>query len=495
MTNKGTVLLFNTGAKSSSGYLPMPLLSIANFLIKGGFKAKIIDMRILSKEEVDSELQFDNVLYAAFGVRTGGEISDALELSKRIKSMKEIPIVWGGPHASFLPKQTAENKYVDIVVIAEAEGTMLELAQRFSENKPIDDVRGIAFKKDGKVVSNPDRPFLDINEFGNLPYHLLKLDKYPVKDFFVYETSRGCPYKCTFCHNLIYNKMSYRKKRPEVVVNELEYIMKNFGPKKIFITDDNIFVNKKRVEEICKGIIEKNLKFQWSGFCRAEYFKDYDTEFLELLKKSGFTTFSIGGESGSDRILEMIKKEGIVEDVRISARKCSEAGIEAIYSFMWGFPEETEEDFKKTLDLIQELWKMKHIKVNGLFMLIPYPGTPLYDVCLEHGYPERKSLEEWIGFGWNDKKEAERLVWVDKDFRKKAVMFGEIVRYVAHRNWLREENKGRKFGVKYMILSLWKLADLFLYSSFMYRIKNFNFRFPLDLKAWMLVRNTYIGTY
>lgn len=495
MPNKDTVLLFNVGAKSTSGYIPMPLLSIANFLIKGGFKAKIIDMRVLSKEEVDSELQLDDVLYAAFGVKTGREIADAIELSKRIKSMKGIPIVWGGPHASFLPEQTAENKHIDIVVRGEAEGTMLELAQRFSENKPIDDVHGITFKKDGKAVSNPDRPFLDINEFGNLPYHLLKADKYPLKDFFVYETSRGCPYKCTFCHNQIYNKMSWRRKRPEVVLDELEHIMKNFGPKQIFITDDNIFVNKKRVEEICKGIIEKNLKFKWSGFCRAEYFKGYDMEFLGLLKKSGFTTFSIGGESGSDRILEMIKKEGTVEDIRISARKCSEAGIDAIYSFMWGFPGETEEDFKKTLEIIQELWKIKHIKVNGLFMFMPYPGTPLYDVCLEQGYPERNSLEEWIDYGWSHKGEAERMVWVNKDFRNRAVILGEIVRYVAHRNWLREENKGRKFGIKYMILGLWKLADLFLYPAFMYRMKKFNLKFPLDLKAWMLVRDKYIGTY
>ena len=289
--------------------------------------------------------------------------------------------------------------------------------------------------------------------------------------------------------------MSYRRKRPEVVLNELEYIMKNFGPKKIFITDDNIFVNKKRVEDICKGIIERNLKFQWSGFCRAEYFKGYDMEFLQLLKKSGFTTFSIGGESGSDKILDMIKKEGTIEDIRISARKCSEAGIDAVYSFIWGFPGETEEDFKQTVSIIQELWKINHIKVNGLFMLIPYPGTPLYQTCLDSGYPERKSLEEWIDFGWNDKKEAERLVWVEKNFRKKANAIGEIVRYVAHRNWLREENKNRKFGIKYIILSSWKLVDLFLYPTFMYRIKNSNIKLPLDLKTWMLIRDKYIGTY
>ncbi|MEK6946698.1 MAG: radical SAM protein, partial [Nanoarchaeota archaeon] len=493
MVDKDTVLLFNLGAKSSSGYLPMPLLSIANFLMKGGFKAKIIDMRILSDEEIDKELQLDNVLYVALGVKTGKEIADAIKLSKKIKSMKDILMVWGGSHPSFLPEQTARHEAVDVVVRGEAEGTMLEIAQRISENKPIDDVKGITFKKDGKVVSNPDRPFLDVNEFGNLPYHLLNLEKYPLKDFFVYETSRGCPYKCTFCHNLIYNKMSYRRKRPEVVLNEIEYIMKAFNPKSIFITDDNIFVNKQRVEDICKGIIERNLKFNWSGFCRAEYFKGYDMEFLQLLKKSGFTTFSIGGESGSDKILDMIKKEGTIEDIRISARKCSEAGIDAVYSFIWGFPGETEDDFKQTVGIIQELWKMKHIKVNGLFMLIPYPGTPLYQTCLDSGYPERKSLEEWIDFGWNDKKEAERLVWVDKNFRKKANAIGEIVRYIAHRSWLREKNKNRKFGMKYVILSSWKLVDLFLYPAFMYRIKNSNLKLPLDLKTWMLIRDKYIG--
>ena len=110
--------------------------------------------------------------------------------------------------------------------------------------------------------------------------------------------------------------------------------------------------------------------------------------------------------------------------------------MEAIYSFIWGFPGETEEDFKQTVDTIRKLWRMKHIKVNGLFTLIPYPGTPLYEQCLKEGYPERKSLEEWIDFGWSAKAEAERLVWLDKNFRKKALMIGEIVRYVSYRDWL-----------------------------------------------------------
>ena len=191
----------------------------------------------------------------------------------------------------------------------------------------------------------------------------------------------------------------------------------------------------------------------------------------------------------------MIKKEGTIEDLRISAKKCSAAGIEAIYSFIWGFPGETEEDFQKTVSLIQELWKMNHIKVNGFMMLNPYPGTPLYEVCIENGYVARKSLEEWIDFKWSREDEAKRLVWLDERFKKRAVFLGEIVRYVAYRNWLIEWNKGKKFGIKYLLINLWKLADLFLYNSFMYRIRTSNFRLPLDLKSWVFVRDRYIGGY
>jgi anaerobic magnesium-protoporphyrin IX monomethyl ester cyclase len=180
----------------------------------------------------------------------------------------------------FNQKQTAKSKYVDIVVRGEGDLVVKKLADRLVAEKPLGDVEGITFKADGRIKSNHDAPLIDLDNIPlDLPFDLLLLDKYPSlkNGRFHIQTSRGCPHSCGFCYNLTYNKRRWSGKSSKRVIEEIEYVLKRFPETKIIdIIDDNFFVDKKRVEEICQQIINRKLDLTWRASCRFDYLSAYD---------------------------------------------------------------------------------------------------------------------------------------------------------------------------------------------------------------------------
>ena len=165
------------------------------------------------------------------------------------------PLVWGGVHPTLLPEQTASNDFVDIVVRGEGELIIKDLANALTENRPIEVVAGITYAINGTIKSNPDGQIIDLDAIPiALPYELLQMDRYPSfkSGRFHIQTSRGCPHRCGFCYNSIFNKNRWRGKAAKRVLDEIEYILKKYPHIKIIDPiDDNVFVDELRVEEIC----------------------------------------------------------------------------------------------------------------------------------------------------------------------------------------------------------------------------------------------------
>ena len=165
----------------------------------------------------------------------------------------------------------------------------------------------------GSIKSNPDGKIIDLDEIPvDLPYELLDMNKYPSyrSGRFHIQTSRGCPHRCGFCYNTIFNKNRWRAKSAKRVIDEIQHITNKYPHIKIIDPiDDNVFVDEYRVEQICKGLIDKKLGVQWRANCRFDYLANYDKDFLELLEKSGCVELDFGGESGSDRIQQLITKD------------------------------------------------------------------------------------------------------------------------------------------------------------------------------------------
>lgn len=394
--------------------LPLQYLYLSSALLENGYECQILDMRI----DDFRRCNLDDTICVGITSMTGPMLGHAIEFARFVRQTSpKTPIVWGGLHASMVPEQTAESKYVDIVVRGEGEITLLELVDALEKDRPLNAVKGLTFKDNGSVVNTPDRDFIDLNDIPvKLPYHLLDTNRYNIFDFPIH-TSRGCPHGCTFCYNLIFNRRSFRYKTAERVLDEIEYILKTFPVTNLDINwEDNFFVNQERVQRICEGIIERGLNFQWHSFCRVDYASKFDESFLKLVETSGCWLLSYGGESGSQEILNSVVNKGItIQQVLETTRKMSKTKMIQQISFMCGFPGETYEDFSATCNLIDEITKINPgAEIVGLFPYTPYPGAPLIEVVKEkYNFQPPQTLEEWQGYRIF---RAFGNTWVDKRF-------------------------------------------------------------------------------
>jgi len=390
--------------------LPLGLLSIAAPLVKEGYDVKIIDQRI-DKDWKNTLITFlkRDPIFVAMTTMTGSQINFALEASKIVKENSSAYVIWGGNHPTFFPEQTLKNKYIDIIAIKEGEDTILELAIALKNNKSIEGVKGIGFKKEGKIILTEERGFTDLNNRPELPYHIVDMEKYFHRSFkekrvLAVETSRGCPFPCTFCY---INKSRWRSMEPEKVINNLKKLIQTFGIRSFHFLDDNFFTDPNRAKEILNMIIKENLNitFGFQGI-RIDTLARMSHEDLSLLEKAGCKFLQPGVESGSDRVLRLIKKLITREQVINANKKLSHYNILVLYNFICGFPTETKEDLFQTTSLMYRIVKdNKNAMVGPVYIYTPYPGTPLYDLAVSQGFKEPKSLEEWANFDWTKIKE------------------------------------------------------------------------------------------
>lgn len=259
--DKEVLLVFPGKHKAPDPQVPLQLLHVASALRQAGYKVRIFDMRLNDYRS----LKLGDPLFVGLTCMSGQQILFGMNFAERIRSeTPDVPIVWGGVHPTLLPEQTAASRLVDVVVRGEGENAVVNLADALSSGKELDSVKGIAYKRGGVVVSTSDADLVDLDKIPiELPYDLLDLKRYPTLQAgrFHIQTSRGCPHRCGFCYNSNFNKHAWRGKTAKRVVDEIEFILKKSPHVKIIDpVDDNFFVDQKRIEDICKGIIERGLK-------------------------------------------------------------------------------------------------------------------------------------------------------------------------------------------------------------------------------------------
>jgi len=388
---------FNIPRANYDRSLSMGLLCIATYLDQRGIEVKIVDGARQSDYINLIKNELPNVDFAGISVMTT-QLPSALAISKIIKKYNnKIPIIWGGFHPTLFPESTTSHPLVDIAVIGEGEETLWEIIN--NKGKNLDSIKGIAFKKKGKIILTSKRPLLKmenlpLSNWGLMPQEIINnLLQIPI------HTSRGCPHRCTFCVNAI-TKNQWRARPPEQVIRDIKNTLSKTYPDKnhIVFWDENFFTDKNRVEIILQKIIENNIKVHWSAGCRADYLNNnfINDDFLNLMKKSGCELLSMGAESGSIRILEKIKKDITPRQILYSAKQCTKYNIDSMYSFMAGLPGETWQEIKKTLHLIDKLIKIdQSVKIIGPQTFRPYPGSTLFEECVSTGWHPPSSIEEW----------------------------------------------------------------------------------------------------
>ncbi|MFC1511048.1 B12-binding domain-containing radical SAM protein [Candidatus Margulisiibacteriota bacterium] len=300
-------------------------------------------------------------------------IQEAYRLAD-ICRQKKILTVIGGVHASIFPEEAL--KHTDIVIKGEGEVALVKIAKGEIKSGIID----------GSVISNLDEVPIPSRHLMKMDYYLYAKDHNPGSYLYFVPprtkvaavlTSRGCPYDCIFCHNS-WQGLPYRFNSVDRVLEEIGSLISDYGVQAIFFIEDNIFVNKKRIQAISRGILQRGYKIVWGGNARVD---NLDRETLQLAKEAGCRQITFGFESGSQRILDVLRKRTTVAKAREAIRLCKEVGLKVNGTFMIGNPTETPADIKMTQDFIRD----NPIDAPGLCIATPFPGTEMWNMCLKKG--------------------------------------------------------------------------------------------------------------
>jgi radical SAM superfamily enzyme YgiQ (UPF0313 family) len=407
--------------------LPLNCLSIASVLNERSYRIKIIDQRTEKDwKKILLESLKNNPICAGITCMTGPQVGYALEISKFIKKNSEIPVVWGGIHPTLLPEQTLKNENIDIIVKGEGEETFYELVKNLEKEKSLENVKGVWYKEtNGKIKKNPERPFIDLNELPNLPYHLINLGDYSAPNFssenvssLSFESSRGCPFKCGFCYNVPFHKCKWRSFSSEKVIERLDILLEKGIIKSIYFVDDNICGNFKHFEKIVEGIIKERIDLSWGAQgIRINSLNRMDNKFLKKIERSGCKELDIGIESLNPRILRLINKNQTTRDIEKILEKIGKTSIVFKYNFLVGLPTQNINEVRQDVTAALEINRQNRNSYVILNVYTPLPKTPLFDLSVKYGFKPPEDLEGWskittpnwiLNFpSWLSKKEAE----------------------------------------------------------------------------------------
>ena len=381
---------------------PTGLLYVATVLKKSGYAVRLVDCSVEPDYEAILEKEIkDTDLVGVYAMSV--HIKFLLPVLERLKKINpRIKIIWGGPHATLFPEQTAKSVLVDAAIRGEGEEAMLEIVKGHeSGNLDFHKIKGLSFKAGIDVVTTADRDFIDMNTLPFLDWSLLRNEVLNVvKDKIIrVQTSRGCPYKCAFCINVVSKNAKMRYRDPKNVLDEIEYLYREYNIKRVGFRDEVFISNRKQVKEIAVGLLERNIKITWLANPRVEYLREsyIDDNYLKLLADSGCNKLSAGAESGSQRILDLLKKGITVEDTLNFVRRTKKYNILPVVAFLTGIPSETKEEQEETLRLIRDILRIQpKAFINGPANFRPYPGGELYDMCIKkYNLKMPDSLEEW----------------------------------------------------------------------------------------------------
>lgn len=454
--------------------VPLGILSIASLLKSKGHEAIICD-RFFTKEKAEETLKRCNPDIIGISVIANAFINDAITVAKAAKKL-EIPVVWGGTLASVIPAEILESGFADYVCINEGEFTWLEMAEAFDAGLPFDDIRGLAYFKDGEYIRTPDRDFADLSALPALDWSLIDEPEKYFQSSFGFDkmlttyASKGCTGKCSFCYNPTFHCSTRRKRPMEVVIEEMRYLIDNHGAGGFDFTDDLMFANLDEVREFCNMMIESNLNTCWNGFLRAGIVNE--AEDYELLYKSGCRSLLYGVESGSKRILNSVGKGINSDKVKSNVMFCLKAGIVPLVMFILGFPDETFEDIMETVSLAMDL-DGAALTFN---LFTPIVGTKVYEQLVSGGkITPLKTLEEHADVNFGEQISVNvseipsaELMAIKRFFRLKGLMFKSgnsssakhLVRVI--RNTVKSmSGRGIKHFIKDGFYSFFSLMDAF----------------------------------
>lgn len=366
-------------------YIPLGLAYLAAVLEENGHEVNVIDCPALEMNQEKLKTRLASFKPDLIGITSMTPTIQSATLSAQIakEACPDATVVLGGPHATFMDKQIlTEKKAVDIIVRGEGEQTLLELTQNVY-NLNLNGIEGITFRSNnGQILRTPNRPL--IQKLDDLPrpaYKYFPLEKYRLfgKRILPIITSRGCPSQCSFCTTSRIFGKTFRARSPKNVADELEWLRDIHGADAFSFYDDTFTLNKKRTLEICEEIKNREIGLPWDCQTRVN---QVSKEILSKMTEANCQQVFFGVESGCQKILDAVKKGTSIEQNERAIKLAKDAGLFVAVSVMVGYPGETPDMLKQTIDFIRKT------EPDDAYICVatPYPGTDLRNLIEDMGW-------------------------------------------------------------------------------------------------------------
>lgn len=384
-------------SKISFVFHPVGLAYIAAYLIDKGIEVKIFDSQVETEPVQDVIKNFKPNVIGITCVTA--LVYSTIEVAKLIKiEFPNIIIIVGGIHPTIRPDDFLNEPAIDYVAVGEGEITMYEFVKALESGENPALLPGLMSMKNGEKIVGPKRGMIqNLDELPPPALDLLPMGKYKVSPDVRTDdvvagivTSRGCPFNCIFCSNVLLTERKFRAHSIERVCSEVENLIDKYHISQLWIFDDNFAVNKKRSKEICKEFIKRGFheKISWWAEARVDC---VDEELLNLMAQANCRIISYGLESGNQRLLDLIEKNITLEQTEKTVFLTKKAGIDIRASFILGLPTETREESLKTIEFAKKL----PITQVRFAIATPFPGTKLWDIAKEEGTLNFSSWKEF----------------------------------------------------------------------------------------------------
>ncbi len=372
-----------------NSYPPLGLAYLAAFLEREGHQVVVHDFGL----EPDGSLAQDVATVMAGAPQLIGitamssNYHSALELARALRAATSAPIVIGGPHASLFPAELLKEPCFDYVVFGEGENTICELARAVempdgpSRVEALRAILGLCFREGGQIVQNPARPLDDdLDSFPFPARHLFEIGRYPLyapdgERMVTVLSSRGCPYNCSYCFKGIMGRR-YRQRSVDNILAEIRQVIETYNTRHFYFIDDLFTINKRRLFEFAQRVIDEGLGIRWQCLARVDR---VDAETLVRMYQAGCREIHYGIEAGTQAMLDAIRKQITLQQVRDAVRWTREAGIMVKGYFMLGLPGDTEETMEQTIRFATEL----DLDEAMFSLTTPFPGTHLWDELVQ----------------------------------------------------------------------------------------------------------------
>jgi len=393
-------------------WTPFSLLMLGKALLDTGFEVIIFDGNQASIDDWERLLSAHIERAIAIGISImtgGGQIGHALELAVRAKGRPCCPpIVYGGPHVNVLPGETLKHPLVDAILQGPGQNSIAPFARALQgDPELLLQVPGLRMRRGGMVSGQKNTPRAE--QLGRYPWELLDVERYVRDDPGIaprtlnYVSSQGCVYKCRFCYELTYEG-KYSAMPAGRLLDDVQDLHGRFHLSGLKFYDADWFINLRRSAEFADGLIERGIRISWAASINPNDVlkaRKHQPNLMKLLADSGCSRLLMGVESGSDRVLsEIVEKDISTDGILDVAQEIASYGIRGSYTFIVGFPGESEAEEAATYRFIDRLRRLTPTPETRVHVFAPYPGTPLYERAIQHGFCPPDDLEGWSNYDY-----------------------------------------------------------------------------------------------